>query len=104
MSNDIIATVPDFTLIPAGAIYRGKSGKDLKVEFKSDQKPTVIKEKLVEVKPDGSAVFRKSGETAKTSAELIKDGKSPGKEPPVKPKDDKEKPKVEADDAGGKVK
>lgn len=62
MSNDIIATVPNFTLIQAGAIYRGKSGKDLKVEFKDDQKPAVIKEKLVEVKP-------------------------PVKEPPVKPKD-----------------
>jgi len=86
MSNDIIATVPGFTLIPAGAIYRGKSGKDLKVEFKDDQKPTVIKERLVETKPDGSAVFRKAGETVKTSVELIKGGKPPSKEPPVKPK------------------
>jgi len=93
MSNDIIATVPNFTLIQAGAIYRGKSGKDLKVEFKDDQKPAVIKEKLVEVKPDGSAVFRKAGETAKTSAELIKEGKPPVKKPPVKPKDDKGKVK-----------
>ena len=86
MSNDIIATVPNFTLIQAGAIYRGKSGKDLKVEFKGDQQPTVLKEKLVEVKPDGSVVFRKAGESAKTSAELIKEGKDPMKEPPVKPK------------------
>ena len=86
MSNDIIATVPNFTLIQAGAIYRGKSGKDLKVEFKDDQQPTVLKEKLVEVKPDGSVVFRKAGETAKTSAELIKEGKDQMKEPPVKPK------------------
>ena len=87
MSNDIIATVPGFTLIPAGAIYRGKSGKDLKVEFKDDRRLTVIKEKLVEVKPDGSAVFRKAGETAKASAELVKEGKPPVKEPPIKPKD-----------------
>ncbi len=93
MSNDIIATVPGFTLIPAGAIYRGKSGKDLKIEFKADQKPTVIKERLVESKEDGSAVFRKVGETSKTSAELVKEGKPPVKEPPIKPKDD-----------GGKVK
>jgi len=93
MSNDIIAIVPNFTLINAGAIYRGKSSKELKIEFKDDQKPTVIKEKLVEVKPDGSAVFRKAGETAKTSAELIKEGKPPVKEPPVKPKDDKGKAK-----------
>ena len=93
MSSDIIATVPNFTLINAGAIYRGKSGKELKIEFKDDQKPAVIKEKLVEVKPDGSAVFRKAGETAKTSAELIKEVKPPVKEPPVKPKDDKGKVK-----------
>ena len=93
MSSDIIATVPNFTLINAGAIYRGKSGKELKIEFKDDQQPAVIKEKLVEVKPDGSAVFRKAGETAKTSAELIKEGKPPVKEPPVKPKDDKGKVK-----------
>jgi len=93
MSSDIIATVPNFTLINAGAIYRGKSGKELKIEFKDDQKPAVIKEKLVEVKPDGSAVFRKAGQTAKNSAELIKEGKPPVKEPPVKPKDDKGKVK-----------
>ena len=93
MSNDIIATVPNFTLINAGAIYRGKSGKELKIEFKDDQKPAVIKEKLVEVKPDGSAVFRKAGETAKSSAELVKEGKPPVKEPPVKLKDDKGKVK-----------
>lgn len=86
MSNDIIATVPNFTLIQEGAICRGKSGKELKIEFKDDQKPAVIKEKLVEVKPDGSAVFRKAGETAKSSAELIKEGKPPSKEPPIKPK------------------
>ena len=84
MSNDIIATVPGFTLIPAGAIYRGKSGKDLKVEFKDDQKPTVIKERLVESKEDGGVVFREAGETAKTSSELIKEGKPPYKEPKVK--------------------
>jgi len=84
MSNDIIATVHGFTLIPAGAIYRGKSGKYLRVEFKADRPPTVIKEKLVEVKPDGSDVFRKAGETVKTSAELIKEGKPAATEPPIK--------------------
>ena len=93
MSNDIIATVPNFTLIQAVAIYRGKSEKDLKIEFKDDQKPAVIKEKLVEVKPDGTTVFRKAGETAKAAAELVKEGKPPVKEPPVKPKDDKGKVK-----------
>lgn len=91
MSNDIIATVPEFTLIPARAIYRGKSGKDLKIEFKDNQKPTVIKEKLVETNPDGGVIFRKAGETAKTSAELVKEGKPSSKEPPIK---SKEKDKV----------
>jgi len=91
MSNDIIATVPNFTLIQAKAIYRGKSGKDLKVEFKDDQKPTVIKEKLVEFKEDGGVVFRKAGEATKTSSELIKEGKPPFKEPKVKDKEGKAK-------------
>ena len=92
MSNYIIATVPGFTLIQSGAIYRGKSGKDLKIEFKNYSPQTVVKEKLVESKEDGSQVFRKAGETAKTSSELIKNGKSPYLEPPIKPK---EKDKVE---------
>ena len=87
MSNYIIATVPGFTLIQSGAIYRGKSGKDLKIEFMADNPPAVIKEKLVEAKSDGSQVFRKAGETVKTSAELIKEGKLPSKEPPIKPKE-----------------
>lgn len=92
MSNYIIVTVPGFTLIQSGAIYRGKSGKDLKIEFKTDQPPTIIKEKLVEAKLDGSVIFRKTGETVKTSAELIKEGKPPYLESPIKPK---EKDKVE---------
>ncbi len=87
MSNNIIATIPNFTSGPAGVIMRGKSGKDLKIEYKADQPPVVIKEKLVESKLDGSQVFRKAGETVKTSAELIKEGKPPSKEPPIKPKE-----------------
>ena len=87
MSNNIIATIPNFTHGPAGIIFRGKSGKDLKIEFMADNPPTVIKEKLVEAKPDGSQVFRKAGETVKTSAELIKEVKPPSKEPPIKPKE-----------------
>ncbi len=84
MSNYIIATVPEFTLIQAKSIYRGKSGKDLKIEFKNDSPPTVVKEKLVESKEDGSQVFRKVGETTKTSSELVKEGKPSYKEPKVK--------------------
>jgi hypothetical protein len=75
--NKIIAITASFTLLPPGVIFRGKSGKDLKVEFDDEVKSIVIKDKLVEAKPDGTAIFRKPGETAKTSAELIKEGKPP---------------------------
>lgn len=75
--NKIIAIVTNFTLLSPGVIFRGKSGKDLKVEFDDENKSVVIKEKLVESKPDGTTVFRKPGETSKTSAELIKEGKPP---------------------------
>ena len=79
--NKIIATTANFSLFSPGVIFRGKSGKDLKVEF-DDSVKVVVKEKLVEAKPDGTVVFRKPGETAKTSAELIKEGKPPKLETP----------------------
>lgn len=83
--NKLIAIPVNFSLLSPGVIFRGKSGKDLKVEFDDEDKSVVVKEKLVEAKPDGTAVFRKPGETAKTSVELIKEGKPPKLE---KPKDD----------------
>lgn len=79
--NKIIATVADFSHLPPYAIFRGRLGKELKVEF-DDSVKVVVKEKLVEAKPDGTVVFRKPGETAKTSAELIKEGKPPKFETP----------------------
>jgi len=79
MSNDILAIFAPYYTIPAGAIMRGKSGKDLKIEVSSDNVPP-IKEKLVETKKDGTDVFRKAGETIKTSATLKKEGK-PTKKP-----------------------
>jgi len=79
--NKIIATTANFSHLVPGVIFRGKSGKDLKVEF-DDSVKVVVKEKLVEAKPDGTVVFRKPGETAKTSAELIKEGKPPKFETP----------------------
>ena len=87
MSNNIIAIIPNFTHGPAKTIFRGKSGKDLKIEFMANNPPVVIKEKLVETKEDGTVVFRKVGETTKTSAELIKEWKPPYKESPIKPKE-----------------
>jgi hypothetical protein len=90
MSNKIIALVPDFTLIRTKTIYRGKSGKNLKIEFKAEEPPTAVKEKLVEAKPDGTVVFRKPGERAQTSSELIKDNKPPFKEHPTKPRANRE--------------
>ena len=79
MSNDVLAVFAPYYTIPAGAIMRGKSGKDLKIEVSSDDVPP-MKEKLVETKPDGTDVFRKAGETIKTSAKLKKEGK-PTKKP-----------------------
>lgn len=80
--NKIIAIAVNFALLLPGVIFRGKSGKDLKVEFDDEDKSVVVKEKLVEAKPDGTVVFRKPGETAKTSAGLIKEGKPPKLETP----------------------
>ena len=68
---------------------RGKSGKDLKIEVSSDNVPP-IKEKLVDTKPDGTDVFRKAGETIKTSSKLKKEGK-PEKKPKPKPEGGKGK-------------
>lgn len=79
MSNEIIATVHPWSHLPADVIVRGKSGKELKIEFKTNEPPTVVKEKLVEAKLDGTTLFRKGGETTRTSAELIKAGLPPTK-------------------------
>lgn len=100
MTNDIIATIAEYYPTPPGAIYRGKDGKYLKIEFKATKQAPVIKEKLVETKPDGTIVFRKNNEKAKTSAELIKEGKPPYVEPP------KKEPKIqeEGELGGGKQK
>ena len=81
--NKLIAIPANFSLLSPGVIFRGKSGKDLKVEFDDEDKSVIVKEKLVEAKPGGTVVFRKPGETAKTSAELIKEGKPPKLENPA---------------------
>lgn len=80
--NKIIAIPADFSHLVPYTIFRGKSGNLLKVEF-DDSVKVVIREKLVEAKPDGTAVFRKPGETAKTSVELIKEGKPPKLDKPA---------------------
>lgn len=89
MSNDILAVFAPYYTIPAGSIMRGKSGKDLKIEVSSDFIPP-MKEKLAETKPDGTDVFRKAGETIKTSSKLKKEGK-PEKKPKPKPEGGKGK-------------
>jgi hypothetical protein len=104
MSNDIIATIAEYYPTPLGAIYRGKDGKYLKIEFKTTELCPVIKEKLVETKQDGSTVFRKKDEKSKTSSELIKEGKAPFTETPKK--EPKIEPKIddEGEPGGGKQK
>lgn len=90
MSNDIITTCHNGSFVSPGSIYRGKTaGKELKIEAKAEMVPSHAKTKLVETKSDGSTIFRKAGEIAKTSAELIKEGKPPKEKPPS------EKPKTE---------
>ena len=88
MSNEIIATLQPGSWVPPGSIFRGKLSKELKIEYKTDAAfPGVgIKEKLVETKTNGDLVFRKPGETTKTSGELKKEGKPPFKENPKPPK------------------
>jgi len=91
---NILAILQNHCHIPPGSIYRGNSGKELKIDYVVDdtlpigQRPP-IKEKLKEAKTDGTVTFVKPGETLKTSAELRKEGKLESKPPKEKP------PKVE---------
>lgn len=78
---NILAVLPDHCTVPLNSIFRGKSGKELKVDFYYDDTiPTTfrtpVKEKLKEAKEDGTVLFAKPGETIKISAELKKEGKS----------------------------
>lgn len=98
MSNDIITTCHSGSFIRPGSIYRGKVGNELKIEAKEELTPSHTKTKLVETKEDGSPVFRKAGDTTKTSSELIKEGKPPKEKPPS------EKLKEAAVEGGGKKK
>lgn len=98
-----LATLNNLAHIPPGSIYRGNG----KWDFKADKLPDIVKEKLKEVKDDGTAIFTKAGEKVKTASDLVKEGKpiatDPIKVDPATEKD-KEKPvaPVVPDDAGGK--
>jgi len=88
MKNYLITLQP-WAHVPRGSIHRGNS----KVDFYADTIPdaNVVKEKLKEVKENGTVDYAKLGEKIKTSAELKKGGKPPAKPPivkPPKPKDD----------------
>ena len=88
MKNYLITLQP-WAHVPRGSIHRGKS----KVDFYSDTLPdaNVVKEKLKEVKENGTVDYVKPGEKTKTSVELKKEGKPISKTPivkPPKPKDD----------------
>ena len=69
--------------VPKGAVYRGNSQVDFYAEVLPDG--NVMKEKLKEVKENGTVDYVKPGEKVKTSAELKKEGKPPAKPPIVKP-------------------
>jgi len=77
MRNYLVTLMP-WSLLPPATIYRGNK----KYDFYADETkiPEIIKDKLAEVKKDGTVVFKKKGETVKTSAELKKEGK-PDKKP-----------------------
>jgi hypothetical protein len=93
MSN-ILATLQNHCSHPGTKlIFRGKDGKKLKVDYYVDDsipvglRPPVL-ERLKEAKQDGTVIYAKPGETTKTSAELVKEGKpvsKPQKEKPVDP-------------------
>lgn len=82
MKNYLITLQP-WAHVPRGSIHRGNS----KVDFYADTIPdaNVVKEKLKEVKENGTVDYVKLGEKTKTSAELKKEGKPIRKPPVVKP-------------------
>lgn len=86
-----LATLTNLCHIPLGSIYRGAG----KFDFSADKLPDICKEKLKEVKADGTFVYSKPGEKEKTSSELKKEGK-PISNPPitVNPTTEKDKDKV----------
>ncbi len=92
MKNYLI-TLQNMCHVPKGSVWRGTG----KIDFYAETIPdaNVVKEKLKEVKENGTVDYVKPGEKIKTSAELKKEGKPVSKPPIVKP------PKPEDD---GKVK
>ena len=88
MKNYLITLQP-WAHVPRGSIHRGNSKVDFYAEVLPDG--NVMKEKLKEVKENGTVDYVKPGEKVKTSAELKKEGKPISKPPivkPPKPKDD----------------
>ncbi len=88
MKNYLIS-LQNMCHVPRGSVWRGTG----KVDFYADSLPdaNVVKEKLKEVKTNGTVDYVKPGEKVKTSAELKKEGKPISKPPivkPPKPKDD----------------
>ena len=88
MKNYLI-TLQNMCHVPKGSVWRGTG----KIDFYAETIPdaNVVKEKLKEVKENGTVDYVKPGEKTKTSAELKKEGKPTSKPPivkPPKPKDD----------------
>lgn len=88
---NILATLQNHCAVPLKSIFRGKDGTKLKIDYWIDntlpmgtQPPISVK--LKEVKEDGTVTYIKPGETIKTSAGLIKEGK-----PVSKPQETKAK-------------
>jgi hypothetical protein len=77
---NILATLQNHCAVPQKAIFRGKDGTKLKIDYWIDDTTPVslqppVLEKLKQAKADSTVTFTKPGETTKTSAELIKEGK-----------------------------
>jgi hypothetical protein len=89
--TNVLATLHGFSFIPPGSVFRGKDTQGrLKIDYyiNSETPPSgaVQREKLKDVKEDGTTTFIKPGENIKTSAELVKEGKPISKPPKEKTK------------------
>ena len=81
---NILATLQNHCAVPQQAIFKGKNGTKLKIDYWIDDTTPVslqppIFEKHKQAKADGTITYTKAGETTKTSAELIKEGKKVSK-------------------------
>lgn len=85
MNINYIAQLEDYSLLPPGTICRvaGTGPNKHKFDYVRNNATVIpglmVKEVLVQAKLDGTILFKKVVEVAKTAAELKKEGKKPNK-------------------------